>query len=237
VTELATIPAGLAEIAAASPETLGLLMLQDDPHGWRLDQAAQSAAVGDALAEGTSVANALQARFLDRSPSEMAHALGVAVETTDDDPMTGSLWRFAEYRRRPPTILLYSRGLAPLERADISSLVTRLLGPASAKDVFVAHELFHHAEASRPDIGITQRHRPTLFRIGGWRWRTGIAALSEIAAGAFAQALLGLPCHPKVLDLMVLDAVSAQASAARIASRIATIAVPDCDSRRSVIGR
>ena len=28
----------------------------------------------------------------------------------------------------------------------------------------------------------------------------GIATLSEIAAGSFAQALLDLPCHPKVLD-------------------------------------
>jgi hypothetical protein len=39
-----------------------------------------------------------------------------------------------------------------------------------------------------------------LLRIGPWRWRTGIATLSEIAAGSFAQALLDLPCHPKVLD-------------------------------------
>jgi hypothetical protein len=60
-----------------------------------------------------------------------------------------------------------------------------------------------------------------LFRIGGWQWRTGIAALAEIAAGAFAQSLLDLPCHPRVLDLIALDAIASNATAARIAARIA----------------
>jgi hypothetical protein len=46
----------------------------------------------------------------------------------------------------------------------------------------------------------TAQQPRALLRIGPWRWRTGIATLSEIAAGSFAQALLDLPCHPKVLD-------------------------------------
>jgi hypothetical protein len=62
-----------------------------------------------------------------------------------------------------------------------------------------------------------------LFRIGGWHWRTGIAALSEIAAGAFAQTLLDLPCHPRVLDLIARDAISSDAATAGIAGHIASI--------------
>ena len=65
---------------------------------------------------------------------------------------------------------------------------------------------------------IAQRYRPSLFRLGRWHWRTGIAALSEIAAGAFAQALLELPCHPRVLDLIARDALSKNASTAHMAS-------------------
>lgn len=48
---------------AASPETLGLAMLAADPHAWRLDRAAQLAAVSDALADGAATARNLQARF------------------------------------------------------------------------------------------------------------------------------------------------------------------------------
>jgi hypothetical protein len=197
----------LSEIMAASPETLGLVMLEADPHAKRLDRAAQLAAVSDALADGIATARILRKRFPDRAPVELARALRLPIEATDDDPMVGSIWRFAEYRSRPPCIMLYNRGLAPLERALTGGLATRLLGRATPRDVFVAHELYHHAEAVRSEVPIARRYRPTLLRIGNWHWRTGIAALAEIAAGAFAQSLLNLPCHPKVLDFVAADAI------------------------------
>jgi hypothetical protein len=220
----ATSPSWLAEVAAASPEVLGLAMLEADPHAGRLDHATKCAAVSDALAEGIGTAKALRRRFPDLAPQGIAAELGVPVEITDDDPAVGVLWRFAEYRERPARIMLYRRGLAPLDRAVGGDLAARLLGQATAQAVFVAHELFHHLEATSSDIPIAQRYRPTLFRIGGWHWRTGIAALSEIAAGSFAQSLLDLPCHPHLLDLVALDAVAAHAAATRLAGRIASAA-------------
>jgi len=237
VATAATTPLWLAEVIAASPETLGLVMLATDPHARRLDQATQRAAVGDALADGAAAAEAMRQRFPGLAPQQIAHALGVPIEAVDDDPTTGSLWRFAEYRQRPVGILLYVRGIAPLECAIVGDLAAQLLGRASLRDVFVAHELFHHLEATRSEAPIARRYQPTLFRIGNWHWRTGIAALAEIAAGAFAQTLLDLPHHPKVLDLVALDAVGAGTAATDIAARVAAIgSAATCDFRRSVIG-
>ena len=212
----------LDEAIAASPETLGFAMLQADPHARRLDRATQLSAVQAALADGVATAKTLQARFPGLSPHETACALGVPIEETDDDPLVGSLWRFAEYRERPARILLYRGGLAPLDRTVSGRLALRLIGRATPSDVFVAHELFHHAEAIRSEPPIARRYQPILFRIGGWHWRTGIAALSEIAAGAFAQALLDLPCHPRLLDLIVRDTISSNAAAAGNAGRSAS---------------
>jgi hypothetical protein len=197
---------GLAEMVAASPETLGLAMLRADPHGSRLDSAAQLAAVSDALADGAATASDSRKRFPALTPQEIARELGIPIETTDEDPMVGSIWRFAEYRPRPPRIMLYIRGIAPLERTLASS--ERLLGRATLRDVFVGHELYHHAEAIRSEVPIARRYQPTLFRIGSWQWRTGVAVLAEIAAGAFAQSLLDLPCHPCVLNLVALDTIA-----------------------------
>ncbi len=193
----------LEEIATASPETLGMLMLKSDLHAARLDDRAQRAAVIDALADGAATASDLRKRFPGLSPRRIAGELQVTVTASDDDPMVGSIWRFAEYRPRPPRIRLYTRGLAPVERALARAPAARLLGEATVEDVFVAHELYHHTEATRAEMPIARRHRATLFQIGKWRWRTGIATLAEIAAGSFAQALLELPCHPKVLDFLV----------------------------------
>jgi hypothetical protein len=95
------------------------------------------------------------------------------------------------------------------------SLAQQTLGRAALQDVFVAHELFHHAEATRTEPPVARRYRPTLFRIGRWHWRTGIAALAEIAAGAFAQTLLDLPCHPGVLDLVARNAIPSQSHRAK----------------------
>ena len=144
-------------------------------------------------------------RFAGLTPEQIAGALGVPVETTEADPMVGSIWRFAEYRPRPPRIVLYSRGLRPLEG---SARAAPLLGRATPRDVFIAHELYHHIEAIRPDLPIARRYQPSLLKIGNWHWRTGIAALAEIAAGAFAQSLLDLPCHPKALDFVAVDAIA-----------------------------
>jgi hypothetical protein len=210
---LTTNASRLSESAAASPETLGLVMLQADPHAWRLDRSTQLAAVSDALADGMAAAGNLRMRFTDRSPERITRELGVTVETMDGDPMVGSIWRFAEYRPRPPRIVLYSRGLGPLERLT-GARAAQLLGQATPRDVFIAHELYHHIEAVRSEAPIARRYTPTLFRIGKWHWRTGIAALAEIAAGAFAQSLLDLPCHPKVLDFVAMDAISAAKSPA-----------------------
>ncbi len=188
------------KIAAASPEALGLLMLKTDIHATRLDDRAQLAAVSDALADGVATAQDLRKRFPGLAPYEITRELQVPIVATDDDPMVGSIWRFAEYRSRPSRIVLYTRGLAPLEQALAGNLAKQLLGEASTQDVFVAHELYHHAEVTRAEIPISRRYQATLLQIASWRWRTGIATLSEIAAGSFAQTMLDLPCHPKVLD-------------------------------------
>jgi hypothetical protein len=205
---LATSASRFPDITAMPPEELGLVMLKADPHGWRLDRATQLAAVAEALADGAGAAVALRARFAGLSPEQIARALGLPVESTDSDPMVVSIWRFAEYRRRPPHIVLYSQGLSLLERNLTGNRAASLLGQATLRDVFIAHELYHHIEATRSEPPIARRYRPTLLRIGHWHWRTGIAALAEIAAGAFAQSLLEVPCHPKALDYIVMDAMA-----------------------------
>ncbi|WP_027578968.1 hypothetical protein [Bradyrhizobium sp. Ai1a-2] len=198
--ELDGASSSFGKIAAASPETLGLLMLKTDRYAVRLDDRTQLAAVSDALVDGAATARSLQERFPGLGPREIARELQVPVIVADDDPLVGSIWRFAEYRSRPLRIVLYARGIAPLERALVDDLAKQFLGRATAQDVFIAHELYHHAEAARSALPIARRHQVTLLQLGRWQWRTGIAMLAEIAAGSFSQTLLDLPCHPKALD-------------------------------------
>jgi CxxC motif-containing protein (DUF1111 family) len=43
------------------------------------------------------------------------------------------------------------------------------------------------------------------MKLGRWTWTAGLTTLPEIAAGAFAQQLLGLSFHPKLLDDLVTE--------------------------------
>ena len=217
----------MTTVMTATPETLGLLMLAGDPHAKRMAPAEQRAAVGAALAEGADLAGNLRSRFGNLAPAKIASRLGVPITVSDEDPIVGPLWRFADYRERPARIVLYSRGLAIREAATADPAVTRLFGQTDVSGVFIAHELYHHAEAASGAVPVARRHPVTLLRIGAWRWQTGIAALTEIAAGAFAQALAGLPCHPKVLDLLALDALVPGPATAGVAARIAAFGQHD----------
>ena len=152
-----------------------------------LDHADKTRCRRDALADGVATAKALRARFPDLAPQEIARELGVPIEAIDDDPAVGSIWRFAEYRQRPARILLYDAGsrrsiarLSATWPCDCSGRQRRRMSLSRTSCSIISR---------RPDRrprsrGATGRR---LFRIGGWHWRTGIAALAEIAAGAFAQ--------------------------------------------------
>ena len=60
------------------------------------------------------------------------------------------------------------------------------------KQLFLAHELFHHLEYTRKDVGITARQRQVMkFAVGRFQWKTGLSILSEIGAHSFAQAMVG----------------------------------------------
>jgi hypothetical protein len=216
VVSAATHPSWLADIMAVSPEALGLVMLEADVHAWRLDRATELAAVRDALADGAATAEALRARFPDLAPHEIAAELDVPVAR----PMP---IRWSDRSGLPNTrgaALHSALGRVALLDARSQATWPRGCWGWQRREVFIAHELFHHIEATRSDTPIARRYQPTLFRIG--------LALADRHRGAgrdrgrcIAQSLLGLPCHPRVLDLHRPDAIGPDATAARIAARIA----------------
>jgi len=68
-------------------------------------------------------------------------------------------------------------------------------------------------------VEVPDPERVAILTLGPFRLTTGLSSLAEIAAGAFAQNLLGLRHHPKLLDVVaVFDADPAAAE--RLADRL-----------------
>jgi hypothetical protein len=179
------------------PRTLGLLQLQSDPQFPRIGPERREALVEAALADGRLLASNVGAS-LGPDPAFIAASCGVPVVDSEGEAGFGSTVVFAEYATRPPTITLYSPAIRRLD-ANIAGL-----GIFETRPIFLAHELYHHFDCTRSDP-LSRRHRVNIFRVGSWAWTSGLTSLAEIAAGAFAQELLGLSFHPKLLDRYIVS--------------------------------
>ena len=197
----------LARLRGETPFTLGDRMLANDPVAADLPAEARHRLVAAALDDGTAVGAMLNRRYTGLGPEAVAAALGVRIVETREDPYAGPFWRHADYRARPPEIRLFAIALAALDGVMATPDIASLVGVRRSAPVFVAHELYHHVEATRAEPRLARRHAVARLRLGAIRLAAPVLALSEIAAGACAQAMLGLPNHAAILDLLALDQV------------------------------
>lgn len=181
--------------------TLGLRQLQADPQFRRIAPERHASLVHAALDDGRVLAMDVK-RHLGADPAFIAASCGVPVIESQAQAGFGSTVVFAEYATRPPSITLYLPAIERLDASLAASAIGRAHGLLRTRPMFLAHELYHHFDCSRA-VPLARRHRVRLFGIGRWAWTSGLASLPEIAAGAFAQALLDLPFHPKYLDSLV----------------------------------
>lgn len=188
----------------AGPQALGLLQLRDDPQYPRIAVERRVALVEAALEDGRSLADWTRDTW-GRDPAAIAAHCDVPVIRSEDDAGFGSVIVYADYAPRPPSITLYLPAISRLDRQVAQCGAQLCRGIDSTMPIFLAHELYHHFDCLRGRARLSRRHFVTIVRIGPWNWTSGLSSLSEIAAGAFAQQLLGLSFHPRLLDQLVVN--------------------------------
>ncbi len=187
----------------AGSRALGLLQLREDPQYRRIPFERRIALVEAALEDGRWLA----ARTLDlwgSDPMRIAAGCNMPVIHSEDDAGFGNTIVHAEYRTRPPSITLYLPAIRYLDRLVSEQGARACFGIDRTAPIFLAHELYHHFDCMRGNAPLSRRYPVEIFHFGPLKWTSGVASLSEIAAGAFAQRLLGLTFHPKLLDLLIL---------------------------------
>jgi hypothetical protein len=174
-------------------------LLADDAMFRRVAPAARSALVDAALSEGRACAESVSFDW-GTDPWTIARRLGVVVVESDADASFGSVVVFAEYAEKPPTIMLYRMAIDWANRQLTASRERDAPNLGDCSPMFLAHELYHHLARSAPTEPFSRAYRVTLLQFGRWRWTSRIASLEEIAAGAFAQSLLGMKVHPRLIE-------------------------------------
>jgi hypothetical protein len=196
------IESGLDGDGAA--RALGLRQLREDPQFPHIPEDRRVELVDVALEDGHALANRA-CHLWGTDPQTIAACCSVPVIRSERDADFGSTVVYAEYATRPLSITLYLPAIRHLDRLIAERGVHLRLGMDRTAPLFLAHELYHHFDCTRSSGPLSRRYRVRLFGIGSWNWTSGLTSLAEIAAGAFAQRLLGLSFHPKMLDLLVLE--------------------------------
>ncbi len=186
-----------------SAAALAASLLRADPHYPRIPEARRVPLAQAALDDGRLLARTARACW-GNNPWDIAHACQVPVLESGRDASFGSTTLFAEYVSRPASITLYGPRIDALNRLLEASGWAGELALADARPVFLAHELYHHFDCEQGASRLSGRHRLTRLRVGPLAWTFGLPSLEEIAAGAFAQELLGLDYHPHLLDLLLV---------------------------------
>jgi hypothetical protein len=195
----------------ATPRALGLSLLRGDPQDARIEPGRREALVEAALDDGRRMADQARERW-GNEPAVIASDCGLSVVECDAEQGWGTAMVYADYNQRTRCIRLFLPAIARLERGLRRHTVCEIAGVRSARPMLLAHELYHHLDAVRAGPSLARQHRVTLLALGRWRWTSGLTSLSEIAAGAFAQRLLGLRWHPRFFDLITLYEADAAAA-------------------------
>jgi hypothetical protein len=189
------------------------MLLRDDPQFRRIPISQRMPLVEAALEDGRTIAARI-ARLWGSDPALIAARREIPVVESRSDGGYGSVIVYATYSPQPPNITLYLPAISRLrefasgrggERLAELSMNACTMNVSDLKSMFIAHELYHHFDCLRGNARLSERHTVRIFSVGRWQWTSGLSSLCEIAAGAFAQRLMGLPFHPALLDLVTRE--------------------------------
>ena len=188
---------------AITSTALGLLALSSDVQFHRIPEAQRSEWVEQALQDGRYLAERACQQW-GSDPFVVAARCNLPIMESHTEAGFGRTVIYAEYAVSPPSITLYTPAIRRLD-ALIAKHSRFHWGIDQTTPVFLAHELYHHFDCMRGKETLIRRHPVSIMKLGRWTWTAGLTTLPEIAAGAFAQQLLGLDFHPKLLDDLVTE--------------------------------
>lgn len=157
-------------------------ILENDPCYRKILPQDVQRVFSDAWELGTEQARRFAAQYRQK-PCSMADILlnqGFQVAYEDTDCVIGNMRYFCEYSPGKHRVTVYRKSVKLWAENHGFTYET-------AMDIMLAHEYYHYLESTQ--IGWTsKRYLVPMMKLGPWQLgKTGIAALSEVGANAFAN--------------------------------------------------
>ena len=170
---------------------LAFMELAKDKLFKKMSEEEKLKLIREVLAIGDEAARWVSGEYNSNDPRKIAVKMGLRVFGEEKSSL-----RRSEYRRAKKEIVVsrkfHERLIKEVNSAELSEHLLKFV---------VANELFHHLEAER--IGeVYKKYKFKVWQLGPYVKEKYIPQLSEVAAQAFTQTLLGLEISPPVFDYL-----------------------------------
>lgn len=191
------------------------------PLRWRIPAAERLQLAERAEVCGREHAQQASSAYRSHTPAAIASSMGVEVFYSDESgPQAyGEGILFARFKE-PDEITVFLDCVTRANRIIAENGLQDILGPVGVGDALLAHEVFHIIEMQNMKSIFTRTARVRMPIMGIFGYASRVGCLSEIAAMAFAQELLGLEYSPFLLDVLLLYEYDGDASRKLYASII-----------------
>lgn len=181
--------------------TWGKYIFNRDPIQNKVSDNEKARMIEKANECGRLEATALRDKYGSKSVQDYAEQLGIKVSKLEDGDSKDYVL-FARFNS-PDIISIYMKNIRLAEELVKAEDLSLLLDKAGIEDVLIAHEMYHFMEDKNKEI-YTRAEKVLLWKLGPIKYQSGLVALGEIAAMAFAKELLQLSYHPSLFDILLL---------------------------------
>ena len=188
-------------LISINDEEWGQYAFSRDPLKGKVTDELKNEMINKANECGRIEALKLKEKYKDISIKEIIKKMNLKIIEKDSNT-TDSYIMFACYNS-PNKITIYKKNKILVEKYIFENKLNNKLENVDVEDVLLAHELFHHIEEKNKDI-YTRNTKIVLWKIGSYKYKSGLVSIGEIAAMSFAKELLYLNYNPYLFDVLML---------------------------------
>lgn len=179
----------------------GLYAFSRDPLSGKLSDDEKKELILEANKCGAKYAEKLINKFGQKAVKEYADELKIKIIREDSDGSDNYVV-FAKFNY-PDKVTIYSGNVKKVENLIQENDMEEILGHIDIESMLLAHEMYHFFEENEKDV-FTKTKKIELWKLGPIKYKSKLAALSEIAAMSFARKLLQINYNPYVFDAIML---------------------------------
>ena len=184
-----------------SDEEWGQYAFSRDPLKGKVSEELRKDIIEKANECGKTEARKLKEKYKDVPIKKIIKKMDLEFIEKDSNG-TESYIMFACYNS-PNKITIFKKNKILVEEFIKANKLNSKLEYIDVESMLLAHELFHHIEENNKDI-YTKNEKVVLWKIGKYKYKSGVVCIGEIAAMAFAKELLSINYNPYIFDVLML---------------------------------